>query len=53
MGKAIEWYDQGIIALKRLIKQHELELEQFIYRIENQIESQKKKIEVEKATGEV
>ncbi len=33
MKKTIEWYDQGIIALKRLIKQHETELKGFITKL--------------------
>ncbi len=51
MKKTIEWYDQGIYALKKFIKQHEIELEGFISQIESPIESQKKRIEIEKATG--
>ncbi len=34
MKKTIEWYDQGINALQKLIRQHEVELEQTISQFE-------------------
>ncbi len=52
MDKTIEWYDQGITALKKLIKQHDIELEQFINEINSDIEEQKSKVRVEEATGQ-
>ncbi len=52
MKKTIEWYDQGIIALNKLVKQHEIELELTINQIEDHIKTQKKKLEIDQATGE-
>ncbi len=51
-GKSIEWYDSGIKSLKKLIRQHEIELEQFVNEINSDIDEQKSKVRVEEATGQ-
>ncbi|KKM08282.1 hypothetical protein LCGC14_1725450 [marine sediment metagenome] len=52
MPNTIEWYDQVIMTLKKLINQHERELKLIINQLEDHLKTQKEKFQIETATGE-